>query len=570
MSRFRILIGVVIALWLAWRAWVNGSVWESYFATGEIPWNFFKDEILPIVVVVAISLIVLRFAKAVTLAFRARSNRLSPAKTEETGVEVNLEPVEQLLLSGRFLSNVATTACVLFWPLGAYLVLLISLVIFSDGLPPAKDVPIASLAVFLAFLSFWLPYYWSHGIAHGKTARVAVVSAIIGGIVAFLGIMNLHWSSVFVVFDGNRHLSTPAGVGLSLMVLAACVAIIAFGLRIASDGLRFSENLLAVASIRTGAAPEILRPPTTTMSAIARAIGIHPICPWLPTASRRLTVGGLFALATFSLAGSLAYLTYIVFRGAPSEVVGMLGSQCYAVPERFYSCFGWPLGMFGVAVVGLTASATVRLLAHRLSRISLEQLRAVDPRPPVLFLRSFSDDQVALKKPRRPIWHRLFEIGDGAKKLDRLLLEEATEVGPVIAIGMPGHPPPFGAARVYTAGAEWQAAIKELCKQACAVVIVIDRTPGVLWEVAHITEAGHTGKTLFLVAPNLVHSVASVGQELADVLPKEWKSTEPLLANERRVLVGWYEASDHSNSLLTAHETSWLSYLSALRVRLSQ
>src|SRR5262249_21234034 len=150
--------------------------------------------------------------------------------------------------------------------------------------------------------------------------------------------------------------------------------------------------------------------------------------------------------------------------------------------------------------------AAFRSLARRIARVSLVQLSDVDKRDPVLFLRSFFDDQVELGRSRKPLWHSIMSIGESAPLLDHILLEEATPVGPVVAIGAPGSPPPFGAARLYTKDSEWQQEMSRLSRLAKAIVIVLDETEGVLWELSHIRSSGHTAKTLFLLPPRLAWS----------------------------------------------------------------
>jgi len=94
------------------------------------------------------------------------------------------------------------------------------------------------------------------------------------------------------------------------------------------------------------------------------------------------------------------------------------------------------------------------------------------PPDPVLYLRSFADDE---KLPG------LF----GARiSNEELLTEVLSEVGPVVAIGEPNERlPPLGAQRIYAREGEWRDVVATLMRQAVAVVIRAGVTPGVRFEV---------------------------------------------------------------------------------------
>jgi hypothetical protein len=141
-------------------------------------------------------------------------------------------------------------------------------------------------------------------------------------------------------------------------------------------------------------------------------------------------------------------------------------------------------------------------MSRRFMRVSLEQAQAVDHRRPVLFLRSFRDDTVALAAPPSGFFYKLFGYADRNKTLDQLLLEEGTTLGPVVALGNPNDPVPFyGAARGYAKHSDWQKLISDLMDAAVAIVICVDETPSLWWEIEHVNRNGHLGKTLLLLHP---------------------------------------------------------------------
>jgi hypothetical protein len=103
---------------------------------------------------------------------------------------------------------------------------------------------------------------------------------------------------------------------------------------------------------------------------------------------------------------------------------------------------------FGAVVGCLLIGWLAQLLLRRMLRFSLQSLQEIDPRPPVLFLRAFRDDQVPLRTRNVALFGRVLELGRRSNSLDQLLLDEATAYGPVVGLGSPTDKrPPYGAAR---------------------------------------------------------------------------------------------------------------------------
>lgn len=143
--------------------------------------------------------------------------------------------------------------------------------------------------------------------------------------------------------------------------------------------------------------------------------------------------------------------------------------------------------------------------------LSIESVSAADPRRPVLFLRSFSDDQVFLPEPKSLLLDRMLGYFRRPSTLDYVLLEHASQIGPVVALGRPGEKStPYGAARGYFEHSDWQDVASGLMYRASAIVMCIDDTPGVKWEVEQLGANSLLLKTLFLVNPK--HSEADVAR----------------------------------------------------------
>jgi hypothetical protein len=125
-----------------------------------------------------------------------------------------------------------------------------------------------------------------------------------------------------------------------------------------------------------------------------------------------------------------------------------------------------------------------------------------------LFLRAFGDDQVQLAQPHFWLLGRLLE-GWRQAPLDAVLLEEGTPYGPVVALGNPKDPiPPYGSARGYFNYETWQDGVSRLADEAAAIVICLDDTDGVWWEIDNLLATQHFSKTLFLFHPKHAHDAA--------------------------------------------------------------
>lgn len=201
-------------------------------------------------------------------------------------------------------------------------------------------------------------------------------------------------------------------------------------------------------------------------------------------------------------------------------------------------------------------------------RFSIDELTKSDPRAPVLFLRPFADDQVLVKKENRTLLLAALETGRNANTLDEVMLDEATAMGPVVALGNPRDKfPPYGAARNYFLDKDWQQAVVDLCRSSAAIVIVMDAAENVIWEIRHIFENNLQDKTLFLFHPTLTgkqadqadrHAVeTSIKEMIGGEVETEKFSHEDLL--------GFFISGDGKLILLKSSTQSRAAYLLSIR-----
>lgn len=111
-------------------------------------------------------------------------------------------------------------------------------------------------------------------------------------------------------------------------------------------------------------------------------------------------------------------------------------------------------------------------LQERRKAIPAKAKLATDKRPPFLYLRSFRQDA----KAQRSL--------SGSSDHEIKMINLFEQFGPVIAIGHPGDElVPLGAARLYVRGKNWQKEVARLMQESQLVVIQIDATEGLLWEI---------------------------------------------------------------------------------------
>ena len=116
--------------------------------------------------------------------------------------------------------------------------------------------------------------------------------------------------------------------------------------------------------------------------------------------------------------------------------------------------------------------------------MSGEEALAGDSRPPIIYLRSFTDD-------------------DSGEVAEQALQAVVSDSGPFVAIGRPGDPVPrvFAASRFYLDHDNWQQSVTDLLNRASLVFLRIGATEGLHWELGQCTRLLHPYRLVLLV-PN--------------------------------------------------------------------
>jgi len=347
----------------------------------------------------------------------------------------------------------------------------------------------------------WTMYSIASGVAIGPAMAlfcffaVATVRSRLSLVLWFLVTGNIVVSAI-VSFGGAGEYFQRAGLSFNGPAIAQMI--MSFGVLI----------ILALAALRSIS-------PGLSLSALDRKIA-RPT-PQMPHFSSILrNMFGVWpglrrSIFAASMSAVFAYLSGLI-ANLGVLIRMMLILSLIAVPVSLSQASGgYALGAFVfilllaivfyiLAVLFRLSAQGLRNGARGLSRQSMEKLVSRDKRPPILFLRSFADDQVTLQQ--LGFWSRLMRGETPKRRLDHMLVEHFARYGPVVAIGRPGEKSlPFGAARIYVTDDKWQEVVIDLATKAGHIVLLADPTPGVAWEVQTMFGEKFRAKTLFLAPP---------------------------------------------------------------------
>jgi hypothetical protein len=190
---------------------------------------------------------------------------------------------------------------------------------------------------------------------------------------------------------------------------------------------------------------------------------------------------------------------------------GMTSGLLVAVP------FVLVLVVFSVVVwLSQRIAAALFHRAQRRAALGYQDVIRDDPRKPILFLRSFREDQRLLEPSMRSLLAKALRLKNRRRTLDEIVLDAASPIGPVLALAAPGEEiAPLGAARLHVDDTIWQNTIRGLAQSSRAVILCLDEGRGVLWELEHLLTAGHAIKTLCLLNPRT--SLVTVQRALAEL-----------------------------------------------------
>jgi hypothetical protein len=176
--------------------------------------------------------------------------------------------------------------------------------------------------------------------------------------------------------------------------------------------------------------------------------------------------------------------------------------------------------------------------SQRWEALSADEALQRDPRPPVVYLRAFTDDGL-MAVPGHHWQDRMLGKSGGALTLTSPEQELAfilQRVGPVIAIGKPGERlPELGAARLYVGHDTWQQTVIDMLQRSSLVLARAGVSPGVQWELDQVLALAQRSKVVILIlgsAEDQAAGVRAVESRIGEPLPL----TTPPVPRFRRLL----------------------------------
>jgi hypothetical protein len=153
----------------------------------------------------------------------------------------------------------------------------------------------------------------------------------------------------------------------------------------------------------------------------------------------------------------------------------------------------WP-GVTAAPVVVVSLALVTR--GRRMRVGGAERVLTEDCRAPVVYLRPFGADGAEIAK-RVSSRVRIAPSERVVKTYEERLAHALRKIGPFVAVGNPAERLPLlGAARMYAADEDWQAAVGDLIGRAAVVLLHAGEGHGLDWEVHHVIDRGLPERTI--------------------------------------------------------------------------
>ncbi len=349
--------------------------------------------------------------------------------------------------------------------------------------------------VMLMALAFMVWTYRSITAVRPKALRFQALALLL------VVLYNLSWSLpalqfAFTKLDPFFALLSTLGV-VSLLAFPICVAMALWEVSRATEGSSFVATLdRRLVDGRWSYLNKLLDLPRTPFRRPATALA------WL------LAFGGtLLLIASFMHLLTLGAVTTRLSTLAAACDGDEMVALCKEVSANWATTLPWALLL---AFVGIKCAAFLQSTAKRLGGLGVSDVLRNPGDRFVLYLRPFDTDHVILPKPHLPWFSRLFSFRPYPVRIEEELFDVADGYRPLIAVGQPGnHKQVAGgiAYRDFLDDSQWQAYVADKIRRADHIVLVMNNSAGVRWEIEQVIAEGAAGKTLFLLDPAIGNRV---------------------------------------------------------------
>jgi hypothetical protein len=184
--------------------------------------------------------------------------------------------------------------------------------------------------------------------------------------------------------------------------------------------------------------------------------------------------------------GAAGILFLVAGAMAPIYLIENMWSLTKIVPDFVLRQAGQVIQLINIA------GAVLMLYARRRFLPNADAVLAIDRRSPVLYLRSFEDDEKSVNKFNANL---LIDYS-----FETRLSRNFLAFGPFVAVGSPRDQfPKLGAVRLSLSNNEWQGRVSALMEQSRIIIASIGRSTWIKWEIAELFNSGHWKKTIFVV-----------------------------------------------------------------------
>ena len=329
--------------------------------------------------------------------------------------------------------------------------------------------------------------------------------------------------------------------------------------------LALSPAIAAIRLLATRLPPDDV-PVTTVMATLNRARK-------RPRARTRLAARALKAIALLTLIALVVVSLRTTFQLIEIEdedvdLLAFLGDMVLFVPFIFVIPLLWRRG-------------------QRLEALDANEALKHDPRPPVLYLRSFQDDlellgdsaglflqvgsgapSTKLEGARAQAFRRILQTGQG--RLEESLAWDVRGIGPFVAIGAPTEAlPQLGAARAYLSDDTWQSTVIRWVDLAGLIILAIGPTEWIRWELDTIVERDALSKLIILMPAGRPEDRAARWQQVTSGLQQtRWGSSLAMVDFDTVIAIQFINDEDYRSS--RAEKRGPIDYLLAFRLMLYQ
>jgi hypothetical protein len=212
-----------------------------------------------------------------------------------------------------------------------------------------------------------------------------------------------------------------------------------------------------------------------------------------------------------SLGGSILLIVSLMYFVNFGSLFGKLGQFYPACLENMPLCatqssaLAKHIGVWLIlAFIGMRVAILVQSSARKLGSLSVREALGDSKQRYILYLRSFTADEIILPKPRLPLLSKVMYFRPFPVHIEEELFDVTDGYLPLIAVGRPGgNQELIGglAYRDYLKDDNWQTYVGEKILAADSIVLLLNSTGGVLWELENVLSHSAFAKTVFLIDP---------------------------------------------------------------------